>query len=69
MRYGARNQIIATVADVKTGDIMSQVNLKITDPAEMSSVMTTESLTELGLKPGEKVKVVIKAIHVLVVRE
>jgi molybdopterin-binding protein len=69
MRYGARNQIIATVADIKSGDVMSQVNLNISDPAEMSSVMTTDSLNDLGLKPGDRVKVVIKAIHVLVVRE
>lgn len=25
MRYGARNKIIATVADLKEGDVMSQV--------------------------------------------
>lgn len=69
MKYGARNQIIATVGDIKTGDVMSQVALKITDPAEMASVMTTDSLNDLGLKAGDRVKVVIKAIHVLVIRE
>ncbi|HUS66270.1 MAG TPA: TOBE domain-containing protein [Kofleriaceae bacterium] len=69
MKYGARNQILATVADIKTGDVMSQVGLKITDPAEMASVMTTDSLNDLGLKAGDRVRVVIKAIHVLVIRE
>lgn len=69
MKYGARNQIIATVGDIKTGDVMCQVDLAVASPAHMTSVMTVDSLAELDLKPGDKVKVVIKAIHVLVVRE
>jgi len=69
MKYGARNQIEATVGAIKTGDVMSQVELRIDHPAIMGSVMTTDSLTELGIKPGDKVRVVVKAINVLVVRE
>lgn len=69
MKFGARNQIIATVSKVKTGDVMSQVDLQVDVPAAMSSVMTTESLHELGIAPGDKVRVIIKAIHVLVARE
>ena len=69
MKYGARNQIEATVGAIKTGDVMSQVELNIDVPAVMGSVMTTDSLKELGIKPGDKVRVVVKAINVLVVRE
>lgn len=69
MKYGAKNQITAHVTDVKTGDIMCQVNLEIDAKAAMSSVMTMDSLSELGLKKGDKVKVVVKAIHVLLVKE
>ncbi len=69
MKYGARNQITATVGAVKTGDVMSQVDLTVEAPHGMSSVMTTESLQELGLKPGDKVRVIVKAIHVLVAKE
>ena len=69
MKYGAKNQITAHVTDVKTGDIMCQVNLEIDAKAAMSSVMTMDSLNELGLKKGDKVKVVVKAIHVLLVKE
>ena len=68
MKFGARNQIVATVGEVKTGDIMSQVKLSSTAPVELSSVMTTDSLKDLDLKPGDKVQVIVKAIHVLVVR-
>lgn len=69
MQYGARNQIQATVGPIKTGDVMSQVALEATGPIQLTSVLTTDSLTELGIKPGDKVRVIVKAIHVLVVRE
>jgi molybdate transport system regulatory protein len=68
MKFGARNQIEATVTSVKTGDVMSQIGLKI-DAASMSSVMTTDSLNDLGIKQGDKVRVIVKAIHVLVVKD
>jgi molybdate transport system regulatory protein len=69
MKFGARNQITATVGAVKTGDVMSQVELQVDGPASMASVLTTDSLAELGIKPGDKVKVIVKAIHVLIVRD
>ena len=69
MKYGARNQIVATVTDLKEGDVMSQVKLSIPVASAMTSVMTTDSLRDLGIKPGDSVKVIVKAIHVLVVKE
>lgn len=48
---------------------MSLVNFDVTAPAEMASVLTTESLETLGLKIGDKIQLVIKAIHVLPVKE
>jgi molybdate transport system regulatory protein len=69
MKYGARNKLKASVASVKKGDIMSLVKFTVNDPCEMASVLTTESVEELGLKPGDQVQLVIKAIHVLPVKE
>jgi molybdopterin-binding protein len=69
MKFGARNQIVATVGAVKTGDVMSQVELQIDGPSTMASVLTTDSLQDLGIKPGDKVRVIVKAIHVLIVRD
>lgn len=68
MQYGARNKITAKVSSVKTGDIMSLVKFEVTGPANMASVLTTESLEELNLKPGDSVELIIKAIHVLPVK-
>jgi len=69
MKYGARNKLKATVSSVKKGDIMSLVKFQVTDPGEMASVLTTESVEELGLKPGDEIMLFIKAIHVLPVKE
>jgi molybdopterin-binding protein len=69
MKYGARNNVTAKVKSIKLGDIMSLVKFEVNTPAEMASVLTSESLQHLGLKPGDEVQLVIKAIHVLPVME
>ncbi len=69
MRYGARNQITATVTSIKSDDVMSLAKFEVTTPVQMASVLTTESVEELDLKEGDEVQLVIKAIHVLPVKE
>jgi molybdopterin-binding protein len=66
MKYGARNQLTAEVVEIKRGDVMCQVKLKVPAESQMSSVMTAESLAELGLKEGATVQLLIKAVNVLV---
>lgn len=69
MKYGARNRIVGKVTSVKTGDIMSLVKFNVTGPHSMASVLTTESVEDLGLKPGDEVELIVKAIHVLPVKK
>ncbi len=69
MKYGAQNRISAKVTSLKTGDVMSLVKFKVTGPADMASVLTTESVEGLNLKVGDEVYLIIKAIHVLPVKE
>ena len=69
MKYGARNKLKAKVTSVKKGDVMTLVKFLVTEPGEMASVLTTESVEELGLKPGDEIMVFIKAIHVMPVKE
>jgi molybdopterin-binding protein len=69
MKYGARNQLIGTVKKIKKGTVMGQVTLDIPANSIMGSVMTMESIEDLGIKEGDKVKVIVKAINVLLVRE
>jgi molybdate transport system regulatory protein len=68
MKYGARNRIQAKVKSVKKGDVMSLVKFDVLVPHEMSSVLTTESVEDLKITPGDEIELVIKAIHVLPVK-
>jgi molybdate transport system regulatory protein len=69
MKHGARNNITAKVKSVKKGDVMSLVKFDSISAKEMASVLTTESVEEMNLKAGDQVRLVIKAIHVLPVKE
>ena len=69
MKYGARNQIVGTVAEIKSGDVMCEVKVDIPGGSRMASVMTINSLDDLNLKVGENVRVVVKAVNVLLVKE
>ena len=68
MRIGARNRIIGKVEEIKKGSLMCLVKVSVTEPCRMASVMTLESLEELGLKKGDSVEVVIKAVNVLLTK-
>jgi molybdopterin-binding protein len=69
MKTGARNNLRGKVTSVKSDEIMSLVKFEITAPHEMASVLTTESVKEMGLKVGDTVTLLVKAIHVLPVKE
>ncbi len=69
MKYGARNRILGKVGRIQKGKVMCQVDVKVTGPIDLSSVMTLDSLKDLRLKKGDRVRVVVKAVSVLLVRE
>ena len=69
MKYGAKNQLAGKVTAIKRGTVMSQVDISIPARANMSSVMTLDTLEGMRLKKGDKVKVIVKAVNVLLVKE
>ena len=68
MKVGARNRIVGKVESIQKGSVMCLVKLKIEVPTNMASVMTLESLKELGIKKGDSVEVVVKAVSVLLMK-
>jgi molybdate transport system regulatory protein len=68
MKVGARNRIAGKVTEINKGKIMCLVKLDIPAKSEMGSVMTLESVKELGLKKGDKVEVIVKAVNVLLIK-
>lgn len=64
-RYGARNLWEGKVVAIKKGAVMCQVTVKLPGKQRVSSVMTMDSLKEMGIKKGSKVRVLVKAVNVL----
>ena len=69
MKIGARNRLEAEVIEVKRGAVMCQVRVQLAGGAQMESVMTIDSLEEMGLKVGDRVRVAVKAVNVLLIKE
>jgi molybdopterin-binding protein len=69
MKIGARNRIEGQVVEIKRGTVMCQVKVQIAGGAHMESVMTLDSLDELGLAIGDKVRVAVKAVNVLLIKD
>ena len=69
MKYGARNQLTGKVTQIKKGTVMCQVRFEISADSRMSSVMTVDSLEDLGIKEGDTVRAIVKAVNVLLVKE
>jgi molybdate transport system regulatory protein len=69
MKIGARNRLEGKVTDIKQGGVMCQVKVHLAGGAEMESVMTIDSLHELGIKVGDTVRVAVKAVNVLLLKD
>ena len=68
-KHNARNDLPATVAAIKRGAVMAQVDVILVGTEyRMSSVMTLDSLDAMNLREGETVHFVAKAINVLLTR-
>jgi molybdate transport system regulatory protein len=68
MKFGARNQLTGKVVSIQRGDVMSLVKFEVATPAQMASVLTTESVGDLDLKVGDQVQLMVKAVHVMPVK-
>ena len=69
MKVGARNNITAKITSITSDKVMSLIKFEVTVPSTMASVVTTESVNELGLKVGDTVQLLVKAVHVIPVKE
>jgi molybdopterin-binding protein len=69
LKIGARNQLVGEVVEIKRGAIMGEVKLTIPAGSPMASVMTLESIDDLGIKKGDKIRVIVKAVNVLLLKE
>ena len=69
MKYGARNNLVGKVSQIKKGAVMCQVTVKFGKGMTITSVMTLDSLKELNIKKGSRVHAIVKAVNVLLATE
>jgi molybdopterin-binding protein len=69
MKIGARNRVEGEVIEIKRGTVMCQARVRIAGGAVLESVMTLDSADEMGLKVGDKVRVAVKAVNVLLLKD
>jgi molybdopterin-binding protein len=70
MEIGARNRLDAEVVEIKRGSVMCQVKVRLkAGGGQMESVMTIDSVEEMKLKVGDRVRVAVKAVSVLLIKE
>ncbi len=65
VRFSARNQLEGTIKSVARGAINSEVLLELPGGAIVYSVVTNESVDQMGLAAGGKAIALIKASHVI----
>lgn len=69
MKTSARNELKGTITEIKKGQINSEVVLSLGGDAVLKSIVTNESVDEMGLSVGESVYAIIKAPFVMVAKE
>jgi molybdopterin-binding protein len=62
----ARNRFSGVVREVKVEGLIAQVEMVVTEPAVLTAIVTADSVTELGIQPGNHIVAVIKATSVMV---
>jgi molybdopterin-binding protein len=62
-----RNQFKGRIREIVRGDVVSEVDVD-TPAGIVTSVITTRSVDELGLKPGVEVVALVKSTEVSIAR-
>jgi molybdenum-pterin binding domain len=68
MPLSARNHLKGKITDVKLGDVMAHVTIKVGQNV-IESVITRQSAEELNLKKGDTVTAVVKATEVMISKQ
>ncbi len=62
----ARNQLVGTIEEIALGTITAKVTVRIAGDSLLESVITRQSVEEMGLTVGATVTAVIKSTEVMI---
>jgi molybdate transport system regulatory protein len=66
VKISARNHLKGKVSLVKKDGVMALVKIKVTEPSEITALISNESVEDLKIKVGDEVEAIIKATEVMV---
>ena len=69
MITSARNELVGTIVEIKTGGVMSDVAVKVDEDITLSASITNDSKENLGLKEGSEVLVLVKSSFVILTKQ
>ena len=67
MKLSARNQLSGVVKTSTLGSVMAEVSVEV-EASTIVAAITRSSAESLGINPGDKVTVVIKATEVMIAK-
>jgi molybdate transport system regulatory protein len=68
VKISARNRLKGSVLAVKKDGVMAMVKIKVTEPAEITALISSESVEDLKIKVGDKVEAIVKATEVMIAK-
>jgi molybdopterin-binding protein len=64
----ARNRFPGTVQSVRVDGLLAQVTIAVTEPVEITAIVTADAVAELGLERGMPATGVVKSTSIMVER-
>ncbi|MFF8867449.1 molybdopterin-binding protein [Streptomyces sp. NPDC015139] len=64
MTLSIRNQLPGTVTEVRPGEVMATVKVRLAGGQNLTAAITLEAVEELGLAPGSEVRALVKSTEV-----
>ena len=68
-KISARNQLRGTVEEIVLGVITAKVTVRIAADTLVESVITRQSVEDLGIKVGDSVTALIKSTEVMIMAD
>ncbi len=69
LKFSARNRLCGTISSISKGVVNDLVRVKLSSGQELKSVVTEDSVTDLGFKEGDQVCGIFKAGNVIIAVE
>lgn len=67
-KVSGRNQLLGRVVDVQVDGLLAKVVLRLADDQQITAVITSDAVREMGLKKGDRAAALVKATEVMIER-